>query len=280
MGKIDEQIIETEKELRKIPHHKATDHYIGRLRAKLSKLYERLETSGKKSGGGGYAVKKQGDATVVLVGPPSVGKSTLLNALTNAKSKTAEYPFTTVAVVPGMLEYKNAYIQLLDVPGLIEKAEEGKGRGREVLSVVRTADLVLIVVDVKTTTSIDKIKNILKNAYIETKRIIVVNKIDTIKPSSSNAFNEACMISASTKKGLDEIKLKIWKELGLVRVYVNDGPIIMHEGQSLGEVLAELGSEKKEEYKLAKIWGPGSKFPGQIVNLEKKIVEEMRIKFV
>lgn len=154
MDTIDQQIEKIQEVLRKTPHHKATNGFIGQMRAKIAKLRDKQidESIPLRQGSAGrtvFAVRKQGDATVVLIGPPSAGKSTLLNQLTNAESKVAPYAFTTVTVIPGMLKYNNAHIQILDIPGLIEGAKEGKGRGREVLSVARGADLLLIMTDVK-----------------------------------------------------------------------------------------------------------------------------------
>jgi len=162
---VDEQISQIETEIRDTPYNKATELHIGRLKAKLARLKERRETRASHKGTG-YAPKKSGDATCVLVGYPSVGKSTLLNALTNAKSAVAAYDFTTLNVIPGSMVHRGARIQVLDVPGLIGGAAVGKGRGKQVISVVRNADLILILVDVFSEYQIEAVKKELNDAGI------------------------------------------------------------------------------------------------------------------
>lgn len=144
----EEEIREIEEELGRTKYNKATQGHIGRLKARIARLKSLKEKrAGTGRGGPGYAVRKQGDATVVMVGFPSAGKSTLLNQLSNAESRTGEYDFTTISVVPGMMALNGARIQVLDVPGFIEGASMGKGRGREVISVLRAADLILVILD-------------------------------------------------------------------------------------------------------------------------------------
>jgi len=143
---LNKRIKEIEDELAKTKYNKHTQGHIGRLKAKLAQLNSAKTRGGGKKGYG-YGLRKTGDATVIMVGFPSVGKSTLLNAITNAESKVGAYDFTTINVVPGVLEYNGAKIQLLDVPGVITEGASGKGRGREILAVVRNSDLILLVLD-------------------------------------------------------------------------------------------------------------------------------------
>lgn len=143
------EIKELEERISKTKYNKKTQHAIGLYKAKLARLKEaeiKRSSGGKK--GEGYSVKKSGDATVILCGFPSVGKSTLLNVITNTKSAVGAYAFTTLTVIPGLLEYNHAKIQVLDVPGVVHGAASGRGRGKEVLAVMRTADLAVIIVDV------------------------------------------------------------------------------------------------------------------------------------
>ncbi|MFH0978474.1 MAG: GTP-binding protein [Candidatus Woesearchaeota archaeon] len=157
---LPQKIKELEDELAKTKYNKRTQHAIGLLKAKIALLKEKHEQKSKKGGPlYGFAVKKTGDATVVFFGYPSVGKSTLLNRLTNAKSAVAGYAFTTVSVIPGLMDYNNTKIQLLDIPGIIAGAATGSGRGREVLAIVRNADLLVIIVEALHTEQINILKD-------------------------------------------------------------------------------------------------------------------------
>jgi small GTP-binding protein len=172
MSGLEDQIKELEDELQKTPYNKATSKHIGRIKAKIAKLRDEAVNRAMRSGGGGegYTVKKSGDATVVLVGFPSTGKSTLLNQLTGAQSEVAAYEFTTLTVVPGAMDYKGAKIQILDIPGLIAGAAMGKGRGKEVIGVVRSADMIVILVDVFNQGHVDVLMKELYDAGIRINR--------------------------------------------------------------------------------------------------------------
>ncbi|MCD6572242.1 MAG: GTP-binding protein [Thermoplasmata archaeon] len=145
---IEKQIKQIEEEILNTQYNKATEHHIGKLKAKLAQLRELLERGKSRKGGGkGFLIKKSGDATVAILGFPNVGKSTLLKELTGVETKVADYDFTTIKVIPGMMRYNGASIQILDLPGIIRGASVGRGRGREILSAIRNVDLALIMID-------------------------------------------------------------------------------------------------------------------------------------
>ncbi|TFY83987.1 hypothetical protein EWM64_g47 [Hericium alpestre] len=130
-----EKIKEIEEEMARTQKNKATEYHLGLLKAKLARYRAQLlEPATKSSGGGtGFDVQKSGDARVALIGFPSVGKHFLFIAIRKA--------------IPGVIEYQGARIQLLDLPGIVEGASQGRGRGRQVVSTAKTADLIVIMLD-------------------------------------------------------------------------------------------------------------------------------------
>lgn len=150
---VQAQIDTIEAEMARTQKNKATNFHLGQLKAKLAKLRSELlngpggKSAGSKDAGRGFDVTKSGDTRIGLVGFPSVGKSTLLTTLTGTRSEAAAYEFTTLTCIPGTMNYKGARIQVLDLPGIIEGAADGKGRGRQVISTARTCNLILIVLD-------------------------------------------------------------------------------------------------------------------------------------
>jgi len=173
--KVEDRIKELEERLAETIPNKSTQRSINYIKAQLAKLRESLIqiASSKKGGGGGFGIKKSGDAQVAFIGFPSVGKSSLLNLLTegDTHSKVAAYDFTTITAIPGMMNIEDAKIQLIDLPGIILGAAAGKGKGKEVLGAVRSAELILIIICFREDGTINfldlkKIRNELNNAGI------------------------------------------------------------------------------------------------------------------
>ncbi|XP_004343888.1 developmentally regulated GTP binding protein 1 [Capsaspora owczarzaki ATCC 30864] len=145
-----EKISAIEKEISITQKNKATSYHLGQLKSRLSILRKQLLEPKGSSGPAvqGFEVRKNGDATIGFLGFPSVGKSTLLSNLAGVHSEVAAYEFTTLTTVPGMVDYKGARIQMLDLPGIISGAADNKGRGRQVIAVARSCDLIFFVLDV------------------------------------------------------------------------------------------------------------------------------------
>ncbi len=214
---LEEEIEEIEEEIANTPYNKSTEAHIGRLKSKLAEKKEKLENQSSAGGGTGYSVEKTGDATVALVGFPSVGKSSLLNALTNAESETGEYEFTTLDVNPGMCKHRGANIQILDVPGLIEGAATGKGDGKQVLSVVRNADLIVFVLSVFEIEQYDRLQEELYDINV---RVDQEPPRVTVRPKHKDGIK----ITSSADQDLDEETIKdVLRDQGYVNADVNLG---------------------------------------------------------
>ncbi len=209
MENIEKRIKELEEEIQKTPKNKATEKHLALLKAKLARLKEEKENiKAKSKKHSQISIKKQGNATIALIGFASVGKSTLLKKLTNAEPKIAEYPYSTAHPQIGMMEYNHAKIQIIDLPGII-KERHSIEKIREILSFARIADLILLVFDPSNARDKQKIENILYDLNFrlnKAKPSITIEK----KPSGGLIINK----NSNCKLSDDQIK-SILKGLGL-----------------------------------------------------------------
>ncbi|MHA2211892.1 MAG: GTPase, partial [Candidatus Thorarchaeota archaeon] len=147
-----QRIAELEKLMSLAPRHKGAERMVGDYRKKLAQLKAKLakrdeqERARRKGGVEEGVVRKEGAGQVCLVGVTNSGKSSLINAVTNADLTVGDYPFATPIPTPAMMTLEDVNIQLVELPGVFEGSHKA-GIGRQALSVARNTDCIAIIVD-------------------------------------------------------------------------------------------------------------------------------------
>lgn len=167
-------------------------------------------------------------ADVGIVGLPNAGKSTLLKSLTRANPKIAPYPFTTISPNLGVMELdEQRRLYIVDIPGLIEGAHEGKGLGNEFLRHIERAKMYIHLLDITQEPEksfrivVDEINKYNPELLKKRKIIVVLNKVDLVRKQSDikkwkqyfeNLGYKSFAVSALTGYGIKELKEMIWQE--------------------------------------------------------------------
>jgi ribosome-interacting GTPase 1 len=280
-----EKIAALEEMLAIMPHHKGTDHLRAELRARIAKLTEVAEkksTTKRRS----MVIPREGAAQLAVVSLPNAGKSQLVASITNASPPVAEYPFTTHSATPGMMEFENIKIQLIDTPPLAPQSTSFW-----MPPLLRRADVLLIMVDLTDAPEaqveaiikqLEKMRIVIGGGEAREdsesvtwykKALIIGNKIDRDNAKQNytaleNKYGEkfpVIAISARERMGLEELKLKIYQLLDVIRVYTKvpgqkpdfTDPIVIKRGSTLEDAAAEVHKDFRDKLKYARLWGSG-----------------------
>lgn len=292
-----------EEMFRLLPKHKGTDHLQGDLRRRLSRLKEQQQKEATAGGKKGYSYKinKEGAGQVALAGTPNAGKSQLVKALTNAHPEVAAYPFTTRVPHAAMMPYRDAKVQLVDMPPVSAEHEE-----HWVVDLFKAADMVLVVLDT-TTDPLDQLEYI-TNHFGQRKLfrgrreeidehelapgavyhpvLIACNKLDS--PEDDELFElfgemaetdiPALPVSATESRGLEQLSQAIWDTLRVIRVYSKapghkaeiTEPYVLAAGSTVLDFAETVHRELAEQYRFARIWSE-NKYDGQMVGHEEPL---------
>ncbi|HYL40644.1 MAG TPA: GTPase [Candidatus Binatus sp.] len=224
------------------------------------------------------AVRREGAAQIALVGPPNVGKSSVLQALSEIQIKTGDYPFTTLRPVPALTRIGGVLLQLIEIPGLIEGAAEDRGGGRALLGVLRSVDGIVYCLRADADPAeLDVVRAEVAQAGIDKPAIIAATRADEAPPEAierlSAAFPDLELVAVSV---LDDDSLRafseaVWALTGLIRVRLCSGgtveaePIALEPGSTVTEVADAVHHELAAACTGARVWGTSARFEGQRV---------------
>jgi small GTP-binding protein len=232
------------------------------------------------------AVRREGAARIALVGPPNAGKSSLLQALSNVRIKTGDYAFTTTRPVPALTRLGGVLVQLLEIPGLLEGAAEGRGGGRALLGVLRTADAMVLCHDASA--PLDELRALraeLADADVSLRTLLVATKLDEAPPDSverlGDAFPDLTVVGVSVLDDatLDALRDAVWRLTGLVRIFLGHGgqpdgePVALPPPVTVEDVAHAIHHELAAESRGARIWGPSARFDGQRVGRTHELAD-------
>lgn len=290
----EEKLACLEKMLATIPKHKGTDKLQADIRKKIKKIRE-LEEKRKASApkrASLFNIKKEGAATVALLGFPNTGKSSFLALVTNARPAVAEYPFTTTAPIPGMMDYEDIQIQLIDLPPVSEEYVEP-----DMFNLIRSVDIVLLMADLNADNMLDQMEFImekLRSVKIELvdinkktesnwtykKAVIAANKFDAVFAEDNlNILKEFYgknfiiqPISCVRPQYIEDLKKVIFDNLGIIRVYSKPPgrqveltrPYVLPKGACVLDAANMVHKDIAQNLKYAKIWG-STRYQGQMV---------------
>ena len=223
------------------------------------------------------AVRREGAAQVALVGAPNAGKSSLLQALSQIQIKTGDYAFTTTRPIAAVTSVGGVRVQLVEIPGLLEGASEGRGGGRALLGVLRNADAIVYCHAASAPPEVlDTLRREVEEAGIVLPALLAATKVDE-DDARVDRLADACgdlelvPVSVLDDASLDRFREAVWRLLGLIRVYlrhaggVDDEPLALEPGATVEDVADAIHHELAASFRAARIWGPSARFDGQRV---------------
>ena len=217
------------------------------------------------------SVRREGAAQIALVGPPNAGKSSLLQALSNIQIKTGDYAFTTTRPVPALTRIGGVLVQLVEIPGLIEGAAEGRGGGRPLLGVLRGSDAILYChVAGAPVAELGAVMQEVSAAGIERPAAIAATKSDEGDGAGlATAFPHLPVVEVSIldDASVGRLRETIWRLTGLIRIYLRDDhdPLALQPPATVADVADAIHHALGERCVGARVWGPSARFDGQRV---------------
>ncbi len=232
------------------------------------------------------AVRREGAAQVALVGPPNVGKSSLLQALSEIQIKTGDYPFTTLRPVPALTRIGGVLVQLVEIPGLIGGATDDRGGGRALLGVLRTVDAIVYCCRAGgDPAELEAVLAEIAMAGIDKPAILAATRADEapldaiIGLRRQFATMPVIAVSVLDEASLDAFRDAVWALTGLIRVRLRkDGsvdpePLALEPGATVTDVADWVHHDLAAAFSGARVWGPSARFDGQRVGREHEVVD-------